>query len=84
MTTDYATPIPEENDIETRVREALRADAATSRYAERLFIGNSDGQVVLRGTVEEPEDTTSLTTVVGNVDGVTEVLPELDVEGDAN
>jgi osmotically-inducible protein OsmY len=76
--------VPEENELETRVREALRSDATTSRYAERLYIGNNDGQVVLRGTVEEPEDTTSLAAVVGNVEGVTEVLPELEVEGDAD
>ena len=72
--------MPEENDIENRVREALRADATTSRYAERLFIGNRDGQVVVRGTVEEPDDTGSVAAVISNVDGVTDVVQELDVE----
>jgi osmotically-inducible protein OsmY len=81
MTTDFTSPLPEENDIETRVREALRADASTSRYAERLFLGNRDGQVVVRGTVEEVEDSDAVAAVIGNVDGVTAVVPELEVEG---
>jgi osmotically-inducible protein OsmY len=78
----YSSSIPEENDLETRVREALRNDAATSRYAERLYLGNNDGQLIVRGTVEEPEDTETVAAVIGSVDGVTQVVPELDVEGD--
>jgi osmotically-inducible protein OsmY len=76
----YASPSPEESDLETRVREALRNDAATSRYAERLYLGNNDGQLIVRGTVEEPEDTETVAAVIGNVDGVTEVVQELDIE----
>jgi osmotically-inducible protein OsmY len=76
----YASPTPEDNDLESRVREALRNDAATSRYAERLYLGNNDGQLIVRGTVEEPEDTETVAAVIGNVDGVTEVVQELDIE----
>ena len=78
----YGSPA-EENDLELRVREALRADASTSRYAERLYLGNNDGQVVVRGTVEEPEDTDTVAAVIGRVDGVNAVVPELDVEGES-
>jgi osmotically-inducible protein OsmY len=72
--------LPGENELETRVREALRSDASTSRYAERLYIGNNDGQVIVRGTVEEPQDTGSVAAVISNVDGVTDVVDELEVE----
>lgn len=79
--TDYADNNPDDGiDLETRVREALRADATTSRYAERLYLGNQNGQLIVRGTVEEPEDTSSVAAVISNVDGVTEVVDELEVE----
>jgi hypothetical protein len=38
--------------------------------------------VVVRGTVEEPEDTGSVTAVISNVDGVRDVVQELEVETD--
>ncbi len=39
-----------------RIREALRADSATSRYADTIFIGTRDGTVLVRGVVEDLDD----------------------------
>lgn len=72
----------EQMDLSDRVREALRADATTSRYAERLYLGNDDGRVIVRGTVEEPGDTQTVAAVISNVSGVTDVVDELEIETD--
>jgi hypothetical protein len=71
----------DEDAMSARVREALRADAATSRYADSVAIGTRGGTVALRGTVDDNEDTDSLTEVAGRVTGVEEVIDELEVRG---
>ena len=70
-----------ESELSARVREALRADAATSPYADELVIASVAGIVVLRGVVEGIEDVDVLTEVASNVDGVIEVRDELEVPG---
>jgi hypothetical protein len=70
-----------DDDMEARVREALRADAATSGYAESLAIGTRDGIVAVRGVVDDIDDTDTIVEVVGRVAGVTEVRDELEVRG---
>lgn len=71
----------DEDSMAALVRDALRADAATSRYADSVAIGTRGGTVALRGTVDDIDDTDSLTEVAGRVSGVTEVIDELEVRG---
>jgi hypothetical protein len=68
-----------EDEMEARVREALRADATTSDYADRVIIGAIAGRVVVRGTVDDIDDTDNIVAVIERVTGVVEVVEELDV-----
>jgi hypothetical protein len=70
-----------EDEMEARVREALRADAATSRYAETVVIGTRGSIVAVRGLVDDIDDTDDITEVISRVTGVEEVVDELDVRG---
>jgi hypothetical protein len=74
-----AEELTDEEDMTARVRDALRADAATSRYADELVIGTLGGVVVLRGEVDDIEDSDNAVDVAGRVSGVTDVIDELDV-----
>ena len=74
-------PDPQADEMEARVREALRADAATSRYAEDLVIGTRGAVVGVRGVVDDIDDTDDVTEVISRVTGVDEVIDELDVKG---
>ena len=64
-----------------RVREALRSDSLTSDYADRIAIATRDDRVVLRGVVDDIDDTDNLVAVAQRVSGVTEVIDALSVEG---
>ena len=64
-----------------RVREALRADAETSRYADDVGIESDGGLVLLRGMVDDLEDSDALVAVASEVNGVVEVRDELEVPG---
>jgi hypothetical protein len=70
-----------EGELGSRIREALRANAATSRYAEDIVIGSRDGTIVVRGLVDDIDDTDNIAEVVSSVPGVVEVVDELEVEG---
>lgn len=70
-----------EDDLAARVREALRADSATSGYADRIVIGSRGGTVVLRGMVADLDDTDALVEVAQRATGVVEVIDEVEVEG---
>jgi hypothetical protein len=71
--------LPAEDDFTARVREALRADAATTAYADSLTIDTDGGTVWLRGVVEDLEDEDSVVGVAETVAGVREVVDELEV-----
>jgi len=75
-----AEDISDEDEMTARVREALRADAATSRYADDLAIGTINGVVALRGVVDDIDDGDNVIEVAGRVSGVVDVLDELDVK----
>jgi osmotically-inducible protein OsmY len=62
-----------------RVREAIRADASTTQYADSVEIDAEGGRVVLRGVVEDLEDDDNLVAVASTVTGVAEVVDRLDV-----
>jgi hypothetical protein len=68
-----------EGDLTARIREAIRADAATSPYADRILIGVLGSTVVLRGVVDDVGDTDELVAVVERVTGVDEVRDETEV-----
>ena len=70
-----------EDEFEARIREALRASAATSRYAEDIVIGTRMGTVVVRGMVDDIDDTDNIAEVISTVAGVSEVVDELEVAG---
>jgi len=70
-----------EDDMTARIREALIADAATSAYAENLVIGTRDGTIVVRGLVDDIDDTDNIVDVISRVPGVDEVIEELEVRG---
>jgi len=69
------------DDMEDRIREALRADAATTAYAESLVIGTRGGTVAVRGVVDDLDDTDNVVEVITRVAGVDEVIEELEVRG---
>ena len=73
--------VPLTDEFEERIREALTADAATSRFADQIVIGTRGGKVVVRGTVDDIDDTDNVAAVISNVAGVTEVVDELEVAG---
>jgi hypothetical protein len=76
-----ATLLADEDELSARVREAIRADAATTQYADEIDIESAGGVVLLRGVVDDIEDTDSLAEVASAVDGVSEVRDELTVAG---
>lgn len=68
-----------DDEIVARVYEALRADSATSAYANRVRIEVEEGVVTLRGEVSDLDDSDNLTAVAGYVEGVVDVIDELRV-----
>jgi hypothetical protein len=78
---DGDTFLSGESDLTARIRDAFRADAATTTLADRVIIGTRGSTVVLRGVVESIDDGDSLAGVASRVAGVDEVRDETDVEG---
>jgi len=70
-----------EDEMTDRVREALRAEASTTSYADAVEIETAGGVVRLRGRVADLEDEEDLVAAAERVTGVTEVIDELQVEG---
>jgi hypothetical protein len=73
--------LSDEDEMSARVREALRADAATSRFADALAIGTRGSTVAVSGVVDDLDDTDHVVEVVNRVAGVAEVIEELEVRG---
>jgi osmotically-inducible protein OsmY len=67
--------------MSARVREALRADSSTTQYADRIAINMRRGVVTLRGVVDDLMDSDNLLAVAEFVEGVEEVVDELEVRG---
>jgi hypothetical protein len=80
-TSHQAELMSEESDVAARVRDALRADAATSRYAEDLLIGTRGSTVVIRGQVDDLDDSDTVVEVASRVTGIDDVVDELEVRG---
>jgi hypothetical protein len=71
--------LPDEDEVTARVREALRADARTSRFADEIGIETEGGTVTLRGILEDVDDSDMLVEVAGIVTGVVEVIDETEL-----
>jgi BON domain len=70
-----------EDDASARVREALRADARTTQYADSLAIATRGSTVAVRGVVDDLDDSDNVLEVVNHVTGVADVIDELEVRG---
>ncbi len=70
-----------ESAINARVREALRADGATTELADRLEIAVIGSVAIIRGQVDGLEDGDAIVAVVSEVEGIEEVRDETEVPG---
>ncbi len=69
------------DDMTVMVRQALRADALTTHLADRLLIATINGAVIVRGTVDDLEDTDNIVAVISELPGVESVRDETTVVG---
>jgi BON domain-containing protein len=77
----HSSLLPVEDEVTARVREALLADARTSRLAGRVAVETDGGTVTVAGVVDDLEDGDLLAEVASAVTGVTEVVDRTEVEG---
>lgn len=77
----HSQAVSNDDEMATRVREALRADASTSAYAESIAIGTRGSTIAVRGVVDDVDDTDNVVAVIRRVTGVDEVVDELEVRG---
>ena len=70
-----------EGSVNAQIREALRADAATSALADRVEIAVIGSTAVIRGRVDGPEDGDAIVEIASEVDGIDEVRDETEVAG---
>jgi hypothetical protein len=68
-----------ESDMTERIRAALRSDAATNGWVDRLVIGTRGSLVVVRGVVDGIEDSDAIVEVIERVDGVETVIDQTEV-----
>lgn len=74
-----STDLGVESDMDARIRDALRADAATSAMADQLVIGTRGSVAVIRGVVLDVDDSDGIVEVVSRVDGITDVVDETEL-----
>ena len=68
-----------ELDLTARIRDALERDAATSGLADRLVIGTRGSTAVVRGLVDDVDDSDTIVAVIESVDGIEEVIDETEL-----
>jgi hypothetical protein len=76
----HSSILPGEDEMTARIREALLADSTTTQFAEHLAIASRNGVVHVRGVVEDVDDTDNVIAVIERVEGVVEVVDELEVQ----
>lgn len=76
----HTSALPDDDEVAARVREALLADAATSRYADQVGIDVEGDRVVLVGRVDDLDDEDLLLSVASTATGVGEVTSRLEVD----
>jgi hypothetical protein len=75
----HDSALSDESEVTDRVREALRADARTSTLVDRLVVATIGDVAVVRGVIDDVEDSDAIEAVVGEVDGIREVRDETDL-----
>lgn len=75
----HSTPLTAEDEVTARVREALRADAMTTAYADTLDIDTDGDVVTLRGTVADSDDLEAVLAAAAIADGIADVRDELEI-----
>ena len=71
--------LPDELDLTARIRDALQADAATTGYADRIAIGTRGSTAVVRGVVDDVDDSDMIMAVIERVDGIENVIDETEL-----
>jgi hypothetical protein len=71
----------DEDDVTERIREALRADSATSRLADELVIAVVGKTAIIRGVVDDDDDGDAIVAVVERVPEIDDVLDETEFPG---
>jgi hypothetical protein len=71
----------DEDEITERIREALRADSATSRLADELVIAVVGKTAIIRGVVDDDDDGDAIVAVVERVPEIDDVLDETEFPG---
>jgi hypothetical protein len=71
----------DESDVTARIREALRADSATSRLADSLVIAVVGSTAYVRGVVDDLDDGDTIVEVALRVQGIDDVVDETEVAG---
>jgi len=75
----HSSFLTDDDEMSARVREALRADSSTTSYADSIRVFTRGGVVTLRGSVDDLVDSDNLAAVAAYVEGVEEVIDELDI-----
>jgi hypothetical protein len=77
----HSESVTPDDEVSERVRDSIRADAATSEYADALDVETDGRVVILRGSVADMDDADNLVAVAERVAGVSEVVDELEISG---
>jgi len=73
------TDLDPESEPNVRIRQALRADSQTSVLEDRLIIGTRGSVAVIRGVVDDVEDSDAILEVVSRVAGISDVVDETEL-----
>lgn len=68
-----------ESDLTAQIRDALRADAATTELADRLLIATRGSTAVIRGVVDDISDSDAIVEVVEGIDGIETVVDQTEL-----
>ena len=69
------------SELNARVRQALRADSQTSVLQDRLVVGTHGSIAVIRGVIDDVDDSDSIIEVVSRVRGISDVVDETELAG---
>jgi hypothetical protein len=77
----HSETLPVDDEVTERVRDALRADALATEYADELDVETDGRVVILRGRVADLDDEDAVVAAAERVAGVSQVIDELEVVG---